>query len=73
MPLVIHNQSSAGKDKEQHCPWGGVTGQKKALIIRDFREEDAGNYICVAKSAGVFSIEAISYVEVGPVGIGKLV
>ena len=34
------------------------------LIIRDLREEDAGNYICVAKSAGVFDIEAISYVEV---------
>ena len=34
------------------------------LIIRDLREEDAGNYICVATSAGVFDVEAISDVEV---------
>jgi len=36
------------------------------------REEDAGIYICVATSAGVFPIEAISDVKVEPVGIGKL-
>ncbi|KAL9967879.1 hypothetical protein ACROYT_G026182 [Oculina patagonica] len=36
-----------------------------ALILTDLREEDAGNYICVATGAGVFDIEAISYVEVG--------
>ena len=35
------------------------------LIIRDLKEEDAGIYICVATSAGVFDIEARSYVEVG--------
>ena len=35
-----------------------------ALVLRDLREEDAGNYICVATSAGVFDIEAASYVEV---------
>ena len=34
------------------------------LIIRDLREEDAGNYICVARSAGVFDTETISDVEV---------
>ena len=34
------------------------------LIIRDFRVEDAGNYICVATSAGVFNTETISDVEV---------
>ena len=34
-----------------------------ALIIRDFRVGDAGIYICVATSAGVFDIEAVSYVE----------
>ena len=46
---------------------------EKALTIRDLREEDAGIYICVATSAGVFSIEAISDVElVEVVGIGKL-
>ena len=35
-----------------------------ALILRDLRREDAGNYICVATSAGVFDVEAISSVEV---------
>ena len=33
-----------------------------ALVIRDIKNEDAGNYICVAKSAGVFAIE--TYLEV---------
>ena len=35
-----------------------------ALIIRDFRAGDAGIYICVATSAGVFNTETISDVEV---------
>ena len=35
-----------------------------ALIIRDFKEEDARIYVCVATSAGVFVIEEISHVEV---------
>ena len=35
-----------------------------ALVLRDLKEEDAGNYICVATSAGVFHIETISDVEV---------
>ena len=35
-----------------------------ALVIRDIRNEDAGNYICVAKSAGVFDVETGTYVEV---------
>ena len=43
-----------------------------ALVLRDLREEDAGNYICVATSAGVFDIEAVSYVEVSARGKGKL-
>ena len=34
-----------------------------ALVIRDIRNEDAGNYICVARSAGVFAVETVSYVE----------
>ena len=36
----------------------------KVLTIRDLRGEDSGTYICMATSAGVFHIEAISYVEV---------
>ena len=39
-----------------------------ALILRDLEGEDAGNYICVATSAGVFQIETISNVQVGPRG-----
>ena len=35
-----------------------------ALVLRDLKEKDAGNYICVATSAGVFDIETISDVEV---------
>ena len=35
-----------------------------ALVIRDTREDDTGNYICTAKSAGVFDVEAVTYVEV---------
>ena len=72
MPPVIHGQSLVGKDKEQHFLWGGATGQAMRLSRRDLREEDAGNYICVATSAGVFDIEAVSYVEVTARGKGKL-
>ena len=43
-----------------------------ALVIRDFKGEDAGNYICVATSAGVFAIETISAVQLPARGIGKL-
>ena len=34
-----------------------------ALVLTDLKKEDAGIYMCVATSAGVFDIEAISYVE----------
>ena len=53
-------------------PVGRSDRTEKALMIRDLREEDAGIYICVATSAGVFPIEAISSVDVELVGIGKL-
>ena len=45
-------------------PVGSSDRRNGALILRDLIEEDAGNYICVATSAGVFDIEAISDVEV---------
>ncbi|XP_068755522.1 uncharacterized protein [Montipora capricornis] len=35
-----------------------------ALVIRNVQMEDAGNYICVATSAGVFVIDTVSFVEV---------
>ena len=37
---------------------------KEALIINSVKLEDAGNYTCVATSAGVFSVEHGSYIEV---------
>ena len=40
------------------------TTDDDALVLRNLKEEDAGNYICVATSAGVFDIETISDVEV---------
>ena len=46
-------------------PVGRSIRRNDSLVIRDFRVGDAGNYICVASSAGVFNIEAGSYVEFG--------
>ncbi|XP_078377827.1 tenascin-R-like [Oculina patagonica] len=46
-------------------PVGRSHRTNEALIISDASEEDAGNYICLATSAGVFDIEAISDVHVG--------
>ena len=54
-------------------PVGRSHGTNEALIIRDFRQYDAGIYVCVATSAGVFHIEVISEVEViKATGTGKL-
>ena len=35
-----------------------------ALVIRDVQKEDAGNYICVATSAGVSKAESGAYLEI---------
>ena len=53
-------------------PVGRSNRINDALIIRDFRIGDVGIYICVATSAGVFSIETISDVEILARGKGKL-
>ena len=56
-------------------PVGRSHGIEGALILRDLRREDAGIYMCVATSAGVFDIEAISDVRVDEPrasGTGKL-
>ena len=45
-------------------PVGRSHRTNDSLVVRDLKEEDAGNYICVATSAGVFNIETISYIEV---------
>ena len=53
-------------------PVGRSHSTNAALVLRDFKKEDAGNYICVATSAGVFDIEAMSDVEVARGNKGKL-
>ena len=45
-------------------PVGRSDRTNDSLVLSDLKEEDAGNYICVATSAGVFDIETISDVEV---------
>ena len=48
--------------------------QQPRFPLRDLRREDAGIYICVATSAGVFDIENMSDIRVEPIasGTGKL-
>ena len=53
------------KRQEATLPVGRSHRTNEALILRDVKKEDAGIYICVATSAGVFDIETISYLEVG--------
>ncbi|XP_044183735.1 receptor-type tyrosine-protein phosphatase F-like isoform X1 [Acropora millepora] len=35
-----------------------------ALVIRNFQQSDAGNYICTATSAGVFDVKAVTFLEI---------
>jgi len=53
-------------------PVGRSHRTNDALVLRDLKKEDAGIYVCVATSAGVFDIEAISDVEVLARGKAKL-
>ena len=45
-------------------PVGRSDRTNDALVLSDLKKEDAGNYVCVATSAGVFHVEAITDVEV---------
>jgi len=67
-PVIIWKRQGAA------LPVGRSDRKEEALILKDLRKEDAGVYICVATSAGVSNIEAISDVCVGPIasGTGKL-
>jgi len=55
-------------------PVGRSQRTGEALVLKKLRRQDAGIYICVATSAGVLDVEAISDVRVGPIasGTGKL-
>ena len=52
------------KRQGAQLPVGRSLVSKEALIINSVKLEDAGNYICVATSAGVSSVEHTSYIEV---------
>ena len=49
-------------------PVGRSQRTNDALVIRDLKEQDAGNYFCVATSAGVFDVESVSAVQVNARG-----
>ena len=53
-------------------PVGRSHRTNNALVLSDLKKEDAGIYVCVATSAGVFHVEAISDVEVLARDKGKL-
>ena len=53
-------------------PVGRSHRTNNALVVSDLKKEDAGIYVCVATSAGVFHVEAISDVEVLARGKDKL-
>ena len=60
------------KRQGAELPVGRSHRTNDALVLSDLKEEDTGNYICVATSAGVFDVEAISYVEAFARDKGKL-
>ena len=64
---------SANGDPQPVISWKRVGGQlpvgrsqqnNGALRIRDLQTGDAGNYICVATSAGVFDVETVTALAV---------
>ena len=52
------------KKQGAQLPAGRSQQINGALVIEDVTVNDAGNYICVATSAGVFDVETVSYIEV---------
>ena len=64
---------SATGDPQPIISWRKLGGQlpvgrsqqiNGALVMRDLQTSDAGNYVCVATSAGVFNVEAVTFIEV---------
>ena len=52
------------KKQGSQLPRGRSQEINGALVIRGIRKEDAGNYICIATSARVFSVETVTSIEV---------
>ena len=52
------------KKQGGQLPVGRSHQSNGQLIVRNLQLNDAGNYICVATSAGVFNIETVTYAEV---------
>ena len=52
------------KKQGGQLPVGRSQQSNGQLIIRNLQLNDAGNYICVVTSAGVFNIETVTYAEV---------
>ena len=69
---LIINCSATG-DPQPVISWRRVGGQlpvgrsqqiNGALVMSDLQTSDAGNYVCVAKSAGVFNMETATFIRV---------
>ena len=52
------------KKQGGQLPAGRSQQIKGSLVIRGLQMSDSGNYICVATSAGVFSVETVTYAVV---------
>ena len=70
--ILILNCSATG-DPQPVISWKKQGGQlpvlrsqqiNGSLVIRSLTLNDKGNYICVAKNAGVFKAETVTYAEV---------
>ena len=61
------------KKQEAQLPVGRSQQINGGLVIRNVKKEDAGNYICGARSAGVFDVETVTAVDVLPPAKGKRV
>ena len=54
------------KKQKAQLPVGRSQQINGGLVIRNIKKEDAGNYICAARSAGVFDVETVTAVDVLP-------
>ena len=60
------------KKQEGQLPFGRSQQINGELVIRGFQPSDAGNYICVATSAGVVDVETYTEVHRGGLILGVM-